>query len=259
MGVERATALGVCLEDGQKLNAESASDDGLQHDARGVPGEVGLKPHYPMVAPNYSVQRQTLARQIGLGRKPGRRRSWEGKHTNAEARALDRALGGALGLGLEATLAEAYRFLVLAYAPGDELQLFGFSRGAYTARSLRAEGAGAYEQCWFPGDHGSVGGGGRLTALSDDALLWVAEGAVSAGLALDPAAVESWAQGCDCRAPLQARRSGLLRRLLNPDCADRTGPPCLGELAEAAVRRWRGDPGYRPAALGRLAAALDAR
>jgi predicted transcriptional regulator len=30
----------------------------------------GLKPDYPMVAPIYSAQRQTLAKQIGLGRKP---------------------------------------------------------------------------------------------------------------------------------------------------------------------------------------------
>ena len=59
-----------------------------------------------------------------------------GRGTGRLARALDRALGGALGSGLEATLAEAYRFLVLAYAPGDDVQLFGFSRGAYTARSL---------------------------------------------------------------------------------------------------------------------------
>ena len=59
-----------------------------------------------------------------------------GRGTGRLARALDRALGGALGLGLEATLVEAYRFLVLTYAPGDDIQLFGFSRGAYTARSL---------------------------------------------------------------------------------------------------------------------------
>jgi predicted transcriptional regulator len=30
----------------------------------------GLRPDYPMVAPTYSAQRQTLAKQIGLGRKP---------------------------------------------------------------------------------------------------------------------------------------------------------------------------------------------
>jgi predicted transcriptional regulator len=30
----------------------------------------GLKPDYPMVAPNYSAARQELAKKIGLGRKP---------------------------------------------------------------------------------------------------------------------------------------------------------------------------------------------
>ena len=66
-----------------------------------------------------------------------------GRGTGRLARALDRALGGTMGFGLEATLAEAYRFLVFAYAPGDEIHLFGFSRGAYTARSL----AGLIRNC----------------------------------------------------------------------------------------------------------------
>lgn len=42
-------------------------------------------------------------------------------------------------------------------------------------------GAGLYQQAWFPGDHGSVGGGGDLTGLSDQALSWVAAGAVDGG------------------------------------------------------------------------------
>ena len=242
---------------------------------------------------------------------------WRGRSTGRSA--------GRSGSGLEATLAEAYRFLVFAYAPGDEVQLFGFSRGAYTARSLaglirtsgilergqaeaipealalyraraggrpdgaaalafRAEhaahvttgpeeaawraarglpparrsasatsgsgtrsgrsglpahlgagvaaeprarlprhravagwsrrrgtrwrstsgggasrrrsgttstalnaaAAGAYAQRWFPGDHGAVGGGGPVTALSDEALLWVAEGGGGGGAGARP-------------------------------------------------------------------------
>ena len=31
----------------------------------------GLKPDYPMVSPNYSEARRAMAKQIGLGRKPG--------------------------------------------------------------------------------------------------------------------------------------------------------------------------------------------
>ncbi|WP_055476034.1 DUF2235 domain-containing protein [Gordonia sp. HS-NH1] len=48
----------------------------------------------------------------------------------------DRVIGGAFGRGLDANLIDAYRFLALNYEPGDEIFVFGFSRGAYTARSL---------------------------------------------------------------------------------------------------------------------------
>lgn len=49
---------------------------------------------------------------------------------------LNRLGGGAFGWGLDTVLQSAYRFLCLNYEPGDQLYLFGFSRGAYTARSL---------------------------------------------------------------------------------------------------------------------------
>lgn len=60
---------------------------------------------------------------------------------------LDRASGGALGAGLEANIHDAYRFLVANYEPGDELYLFGFSRGAFTARSI----AGMIRKCGILG------------------------------------------------------------------------------------------------------------
>jgi uncharacterized protein (DUF2235 family) len=40
------------------------------------------------------------------------------------------------GGDLEKNVMDAYRFLVHNYEPGDELFFFGFSRGAYTVRSL---------------------------------------------------------------------------------------------------------------------------
>ena len=49
---------------------------------------------------------------------------------------LLRARGGAVGAGLDARIEAAYRFLVANYQPEDEIYVFGFSRGAYTARSL---------------------------------------------------------------------------------------------------------------------------
>ena len=321
-----------------------------------------------------------------------------GRGTGRIARGLDRALGGMFGQGLMGTVEAAYRFLIFNHAPGDEIYLFGFSRGAYMARSLAglirncgilarghaamipkalalyqarndrahpdsneacafrarhgqpvwtspadaiwrtrlhggpgarldlrylgvwdtvgalgvprdfrlapllnrslrfhdtrlSKGVGAarhavaiderrrgfpptlwdnldalnaesgetrYLQRWFPGDHGSVGGGGEVTALSHDALLWIAEGAAAVGLGLDPAAIEGWRRGRDCMGPLRAtrREAGLVDRALALAPADRQGPANVAELADATIRRWRRDPAYRPATLRALGEAL---
>lgn len=48
----------------------------------------------------------------------------------------DRIRGGIFGSGLDQNLADAYRFLIFNHTPGDEIYVFGFSRGAYTARSF---------------------------------------------------------------------------------------------------------------------------
>ncbi len=44
--------------------------------------------------------------------------------------------GGGLGLGLSENVRQAYEFLVDNYVDGAEIFVFGFSRGAYTVRSL---------------------------------------------------------------------------------------------------------------------------
>ncbi len=49
---------------------------------------------------------------------------------------LDRWAGGAAGIGLSENVRSAYAFLVDNYRVGDEILLFGFSRGAYTVRSV---------------------------------------------------------------------------------------------------------------------------
>lgn len=49
---------------------------------------------------------------------------------------LDRFLGGAFGVGLSKNIRDCYRFLVDNHQGGDEIFLFGFSRGAFTVRSL---------------------------------------------------------------------------------------------------------------------------
>jgi predicted transcriptional regulator len=65
----------VCLEDGKKmkmLKRHLMTDHGM------TPAEYrsrwGLGTDYPMVAPDYAEKRRVLAKQIGLGRKPGQRR-----------------------------------------------------------------------------------------------------------------------------------------------------------------------------------------
>ena len=48
----------------------------------------------------------------------------------------DRVLGGATGSGIDTNIKDMYVFIMLSYEPGDHIFLFGFSRGAYTARSI---------------------------------------------------------------------------------------------------------------------------
>jgi uncharacterized protein (DUF2235 family) len=302
-----------------------------------------------------------------------------GRGTGWLARVTDAMLGGALGFGLMDNVLEAYRFLVFNYAPGDRVFLFGYSRGAFTSRSLvglirncgllqrnalsllpkaldfyRARnedthpnspqarafreryaiggadhfpdlaylgvwdtvgslgipahllwarwlnrafafhdtnltgkvaaarhavaiderkrtfqpalwrnlaelnalaGAPRYQQIWFPGDHGCVGGSASLQ-LANEALLWVAAGAMEAGLVLSPDRIVSWTDDRDASAPIPIR-SGTLRDLVSFGHCDRSGPEGLPDLSPAAIRRWHLDPAYRPGSLSALAGKLD--
>jgi len=51
-------------------------------------------------------------------------------------KALTRAAGLVLGFGIKDNIEDAYTFLMHHYQPGDRIFVFGFSRGAYTARAL---------------------------------------------------------------------------------------------------------------------------
>ena len=51
-------------------------------------------------------------------------------------RGISHLLGGAFGYGLSDNVLDGYRWLCRTWLPGDDIYLFGFSRGAYTARSL---------------------------------------------------------------------------------------------------------------------------
>ncbi len=65
----------VCLEDGKKLKMLKRH---LKTAFNMTPDQYrerwGLPPEYPMVAPNYAKHRSALAKKIGLGTKPRKRR-----------------------------------------------------------------------------------------------------------------------------------------------------------------------------------------
>ncbi len=66
----------ICLEDGKKLKMLKRH----LNTAYGMSPEEyrerwGLPSNYPMVAPNYAKKRSSLAKKIGLGRKPGAKKT----------------------------------------------------------------------------------------------------------------------------------------------------------------------------------------
>ena len=63
-------------------------------------------------------------------------------------------LGLGFGFGFSENVADAYGFLMQNYQPGDQVFVFGFSRGAYTARAL----CGLLEMCGLlrPGNEGQI-------------------------------------------------------------------------------------------------------
>jgi predicted transcriptional regulator len=70
----------ICLEDGKKLKMLKRH---LRTNFNLTPDQYrakwGLAPDYPMVAPNYALQRSAFAKKIGLGRKPGEKKSKRGR------------------------------------------------------------------------------------------------------------------------------------------------------------------------------------
>jgi uncharacterized protein (DUF2235 family) len=68
------------------------------------------------------------------------------KGVGATGLPIQHLTGGAFGLGLFQKVKEGYSQIAQVYDAGDEIFLFGFSRGAYTARSL----AGMIAICGLP-------------------------------------------------------------------------------------------------------------
>ena len=57
-------------------------------------------------------------------------------HPGVGSGKFERFMGGIFGYGLSKNLLEGYEWLAKRYSDEDEIWIFGFSRGAYTARSL---------------------------------------------------------------------------------------------------------------------------
>ena len=129
-----------------------------------------------------------------------------------------------------------------------------------------------YQQKWFPGDHGSVGGGGDIRGLSDRALSWVLDGALAMGLEVDQdESSPLFSLAPDDFAPLENMKPAPPSLLARVEGALLTrhprehGPTRIEEVSDSAIRRWR-EPAehlperapYRPKTLSRVAAALDA-
>ncbi|WP_062298838.1 DUF2235 domain-containing protein [Demequina maris] len=90
-----------------------------KHDQKNQTNIAKLDDVIPEVGADGVVQKVGYVKGVGVG---GAR--------------VTQLLGGAFGWGLSANVREGYRHIVEHYEPGDDVYLFGYSRGAYTARSL---------------------------------------------------------------------------------------------------------------------------
>lgn len=79
---------------------------------------------------NRTVDRQIIYYDPGVGTLP------EPGWVSAIGEGLSTIAGLAIGAGLKWKVGQAYRFLMDYWEPGDKVFLYGFSRGAYTARVL---------------------------------------------------------------------------------------------------------------------------
>lgn len=84
----------------------------------GVPCPTNVRLIYNALQP---TENQLVQYFSGVGTEGGR---------------LRRVISGGIGLGLSRNIMNAYLWLAETFQPGDRIVLFGFSRGAYTVRSL---------------------------------------------------------------------------------------------------------------------------
>lgn len=111
----------------------------------------------------------------------------------------------------------------------------------------RTDAQRPYQQLWFPGSHGKIGGAGAERGLSNATLGWIVEGAVAAGLPVTlPEDLQAApdAYSAPLHNPAKLDPTVLLQRVRN-------GPPtgAVEDLHDTAVQRILTDPAYRPGSL----------
>lgn len=103
----------------------------------------------------------------------------------------EKVRGGLFGVGIDRNVAAAYEWLVETYEAGDEIFIFGFSRGAYTARSL----AGFIAICGLLKPGAPLGIGQlfeRYRQGNEDRTIWNLHAWQKAGLLKDDTLEERW-------------------------------------------------------------------
>ncbi|NJN06000.1 MAG: DUF2235 domain-containing protein, partial [Rhodobacteraceae bacterium] len=123
-----------------------------------------------------------------------------------------------------------------------------------------AEVTWPYRQEWFPGDHGSVGGGGDRQGLSAYTFDFIAQGAQAAGLDLRPEVLAEARKPANVREMLINKSGGgLMTRIMRMQAMDRAGPDRLQDVSQVASDRIACDAGYRPKPLARVIDAIQRR
>ena len=134
--------------------------------------------------------------------------------------------------------------------------------------------AAPYQEKWFPGDHGSVGGGGPERGLSNAALHWVLKGAIQMGLEVDLMGRSQLSTiRYNAAAPLRnTPAEGLKLRSIGRYvtgrgiaflkdkllASARSGPTEINDIHSSALRKWFLEPSglgktpYRPLTLQHL-------
>jgi uncharacterized protein (DUF2235 family) len=130
-----------------------------------------------------------------------------------------------------------------------------------------AEDDAPYQQKWFPGTHGSIGGGGDVRGLADEALDWVISGARAVGLELDTShGSPIFNLKPDHRATIECVSSPRFSLMSLLPTEDRLpGPNAIDDVSINARMRWAETAEnlperklYRPKTLANVAAHLNA-